>query len=570
MARLEISTQTQEVEQLTRKFDQLSKAEQKAILKGSAVGKELDQSSRKGKRGFDSMKSSAKDMIGTVTGVAGAVGAITTAIMVAKREWEDFKRRTEEAARTQQSLTQARAGAQLQRPGDISVTQLDKMTSRISRRTGLTEKEVYGGLDKPLSAKGSASAEQFEEAMVSSGKIAAAAGPQQFGELASGVMDVVKTTGLSGKGAGEKALGFLQQFGTAARIEKPEKQARAIGPALQSARQFGLSPETGAEILATLTQGGVDPTGESGRTAAIDIINKIMTKQGLESETFYGRLKELQKKVGGMSEQERNKFFEDFGGEKRFKGAFRGLLTGEESMMHALRYSQEKITAPTSEAAQQKAQKTIQSLWSPEYAATRRVQNIGERTTEQFQKENPQGFAAALNTQMRDVMESAGVPKTMRQIVGEKFRAQAAGTQNRQEMVELMRETLESQLEPIVSEYKEKPGTLSELLLPGGTEFLQTLPEKATKKKGWKAGDVQVGGRGWEAPGWGQIVENPRYREHVEGKVEELMTRLEKLAEAVKQGAKEGAKEGTQEGVKQGEQEARKNEGTKENALAAD
>ena len=346
MAEVSIQVQSAELDQLARKFDKLSKAEQKMIFQGSAIGRTLDDSGRKGKRGMDSIMRSAKGAAGAVVGITSATAAMTAVIAGAKREWDDFQRRLDEAGKTQLTLAEARSTALLQKPTDMTTGSIDSMMRRVGTQTGLTQDVLWRNAGSPFSSKGSATAAQLESAMVAAGEIRARTGESvDMGALASNILQVINATGVSGEGAGREALGFVRQFGAASQITDLRRQGQALAPVLVAGREMGVGAEQSAEVLAALTHLGGDVTGESSRTAATHFMSQIMNNQDLTGG-FQSRFGQLRKQVQGMSAAEQADFFKNFGGEKRFMGAYRGLLLGSDEASLALRSAQQSIGSP--------------------------------------------------------------------------------------------------------------------------------------------------------------------------------------------------------------------------------
>ena len=589
MAQLTVDTQSRDLDKLQRQFDKLSKAEQKMILKGSAVGKSIDQGARRGTRGIDRMKGSAKQMISSLSGVAGGVGLVTSAIMGAKKEWADFQQRMKEAARTQMSLTESRAMAIDQKPTGYSTDEMDKLIAQVSKDANITRQTAYQNVTEAFSATTSnVSRQQLRSALTQSGKMKAVMGANfDMNAMAGAIIDIMKVTGE------EKAVrthGWLRQFGKEARISSTQKQGKALAPVLQAGASYGASPEESAEMLAALSQLGADPTGEKSRTATIHILEKIMNSDKLESKGLMNRLGEMQRKITGrqasglvneavgkategMTEEERKKFFKGFGGEKQFRGAFRGLLTGGDKAMEALQSARSGIKSSSAEGLAKISEKYIKDLHDEKFTGTKRLDQTAKRIRESLQAAEEGAIVQKAKEEILSTLKAGNTGWISRQFnKADLSWDQLMSGEDEHVALRKMAKTLrtgdpkEAQKYEWISEFGN---------VPSG-EYFSKKPKnfKMVGEEKYLGEEYNV----YRTKRGREFRANPDYDSQVETKIEALINALNAEAKRMKEineqqnerrqqdmqelkkGLREGAREGTREGTKEGSRDAKNDE----------
>jgi len=377
---------------------------------------------------------------GALTGVGTAAGAIMAIVRQLKAEYEALRARQERAANAQVTLAEARSMATLQRPAEISAQQLEGMVGRISGASGLTQADVWRGLPGPLSAMGSATPAQFESAMTLGARIRARAGQGfDMGTFVGGTLDIMRATGVQ---EARQGLGFVRQFGTAARMEDVQSQVRALAPALTAGMEAGASPEQVAELLAYISQRTADPEGMLSSTAAINLMmatqkpvvpRTILGRQKFflpEGATYDERIAALRSAYQGADEATRVQILSKIGGRAKTKGAIMGFLGEAPGAMGELAAAQGRIGAPTAPGL---GGLTDQLLSEIEAAPVQTVRLAGQQAQERMQLLNEQAAMAAEVRNQIDALirDTEGVTDIQRKYIMGKFEAASRfGTRN--------------------------------------------------------------------------------------------------------------------------------------------
>jgi len=381
---------------------------------------------------------------GALTGVGSAAAAVMVIARQLRAEYEALRARQERAANTQVTLAEARTMATLQRPIEMSAEQLEGMVGRISQASGLTQADVWRGLPGPLSAMGSASAQQFESTMTLGARIRARAGQGfDMGAFIGGTLDIMRATGVQDARQG---LGFVRQFGTAARMEDVQKQVRTLAPVMVAAREMNVSPEESAELVAFLSQLIADPEGNITGTAAANIVSAtmepIIPRQRIiagqpktmyekpSGETFSERIASMREFWRNASEDARTQFLRKLGGREKTKGALRAFFAMGPEAQREMATIQSRIMPPT---ATELAGLTDQLLSEIETAPVQTVRLAGQQATERLQILNEQAaMAGEVRNQIDALLRDApGITDVQRKFILGKFEAASRfGTRN--------------------------------------------------------------------------------------------------------------------------------------------
>ncbi|MGE4565773.1 MAG: hypothetical protein AB7F32_12940, partial [Victivallaceae bacterium] len=232
-----------------------------------ALKKSMKESSDEGIAGFlklgngtDKVTLSVTDMVQAFVGISGAMGAINLVIGKVQELIEKQREAKRLASETNVTMDQARNAALLNLPTTFEggTAEFDRMMKRVSERSGMTMAEVYRNAGGPLSAKGSATNPQFEDAFALALEVQRkTGGAVQSSQLAGSILDVMKSTGL---GTAAESLGYIRQIGAASRVQTLEGQLKLV-PGLAIGRSLGDSPEMSAELQAAISQQIVDPEG---------------------------------------------------------------------------------------------------------------------------------------------------------------------------------------------------------------------------------------------------------------------------------------------------------------------
>lgn len=365
---------TAEDRDLIRQFEktkkELAELQRAANGVGDAGEKAFDRTGKAVKRtadGSDKLLSSTASTLKQLMGFGSAVGVLSAVLAKFREIVAAMEEAQNLSKQTMVTLDQARSTAILNLPSTFEggVAAFDKMMERIAKRSGMTLTDVYRNAGGPLSAKGSATMEQFEDAFaLSAGIQRRTGGAVQSGLLAGSILDVMKATGLTDASA---ALGYIRQIGAAARVQTLEGQMRLV-PGLTIGQSVGDTPEKAAELQAAISQMIVDPDGSrtaelykgmatSLYKAELAPARRINPRTG-RSELVFGRvsgadtlerLENLRKIYSGLNETERAEMVKKLS-ESQI-GFLLPALKGEETFLAALSAAQSEITAPSQKSA---------------------------------------------------------------------------------------------------------------------------------------------------------------------------------------------------------------------------
>ena len=202
--------------------------------------------------------------------VAMAAGQKVVAML--RDEYDRLIERQGKAAGAQVGLAAAQEQAAFNLGQDPSLTakQLFDTVRSESQRLGMSERDLTMAVSDALSARGDADAKTAVEAVTAAAELRRF-NPSELPGLSASALDISKGTGLDLK----SSLGFLLQTGTLSRVTDMEKLSKNVAPAVIGGMQFGASREFSGGLTAALTQGIVDPTGESSRTTSVQLMKQM-------------------------------------------------------------------------------------------------------------------------------------------------------------------------------------------------------------------------------------------------------------------------------------------------------
>jgi hypothetical protein len=299
MAQLKIGVQSEEVQRLIGQFDQLSKAEQKMVVGGSALGNTLDKSAKSGADSFGRLGVTMRGVLGSLLGIGSSAGVMATVVARARQHFQEIEQMQQRAADTQMTWSDATGAFVANNPqmdeGDIRKFMGFAMEQGRTLGAGGPQK-VLRGLTALRSGTPGASDEQ-QLAAVERAVMQAQIDPQtDIGAFSTAIIKLQQSAGIDSV----KASSLLTMFG-----------ARAGGDIAGLSGQIGkllgvqnVAATDTADILSLfgfLTAESGDATGEQSVTTVQNLLSKIMTRDlkiggksvNLEAETGIGRLFEL-------------------------------------------------------------------------------------------------------------------------------------------------------------------------------------------------------------------------------------------------------------------------------------
>jgi len=423
----------QQVDKLTGQVQKLQRQLSKAKTTGKKAGD--DTAGALGRAGGEAMRFAA-----AMTGVGSAVGGVMMIVNQLKREYENLVQRQREAAQTQLSLAQARAGALYQVPSEMRA-EAGAIVGRIATRAQVSQAEVWRAYGPAWSAKGPLPMPAFESALGVGMTLRGVIGPEfQAGPFAGGLMDIMRFTGIQ---QGQRAYGYAGQFGRAARIVDPRLQTRALAQALAAGVPRGFTPERVGELLAYFTQMGADPTGELSTTGLINLMTRlekdIYPTEGPRGRVTWGpvpgatgpeRLAALQERLRKASPSLRREIFGKIGGEAKVLEAIQGLLLRKPGAMGVLRAAETAITPPTAQGLERAFEQYMADIRQGRVQPVKDVSLALDKFTEEMRRTSPEALAGAIRPRLVAGLRAAGVSDIEQRMEKWKFEKEAVfGTQ---------------------------------------------------------------------------------------------------------------------------------------------
>jgi len=313
MAQLSIGTHSPEMDQLIRKFDDLSKAEQKALLKGSQLGKELDKSGQQAGKGWRTAGDMVKGMLGPLAAATSASGAMAMVVAKIRDHWREIRELQRNSNQQQQNLSGA-VGALISNNPQLSAGEIGRMTAtgqRLGARLGEGGAvRVLQGLTALRSGTPGVN-DAVQMAALEQAVLAAQVSPET--DLGSFATAVVKLSGGREDGV-TRAANILTTFGSRAGGDiatLAEHIAKLTGVE-------GISKTSQEDIISLfgfLTAELGDTTGEATATNVRNLLTRITTKDiklrnrrvKFQSDTGIERLLEITSRIqaGEFGESER-------------------------------------------------------------------------------------------------------------------------------------------------------------------------------------------------------------------------------------------------------------------------
>jgi len=340
-----------------RAYQNLIDKQARAALGARDLGKASKQGGKSAQSSLASGARAALGFAGAMTGIGSAVGGVMLIVNQLKQEYRHLIEQQSRARWRQMDVGAARVEALRNLPTGMDAASLERFVVKTAARKGfeMPETRAWQVAGSMLSGKGALSQQQFRGAYGEALKYGAV-GSESFEAATVGgaIADVMKLTGTSGKGA----LGFMRQFGTAARVVDPALQATALARSGAAAKPMGFTVEQSAEITAALSQLGGDTEGKVSSTAfaklaklMADLRYKKPIRVGRKSigltQTGMGALEEMQGIMQGLTPEEQTAFLTRMQlGKAGGRGAMMQLLTGSEAGTAALATAQQQIGAP--------------------------------------------------------------------------------------------------------------------------------------------------------------------------------------------------------------------------------
>lgn len=241
----------------------------------------LSQAGVKGSRqtatGFaaagQSVKSTATQVVGSLTGITSAAGGVMLIAQSLKNEWEDLRRRQNAALDTTLDVAAKINDTRNAYAGDASLPekQLEARIIEASKKTGAKPSSIATALQDAFSAKGDATNEQAVQAVEQAFRLNRA-DVEAATELSARAMDVQKFSGTDDARAN---LGFIQNVQQASRVTSLKMVGQSMMGQIVGLTKKGDTLEQSAELAATITQLAQDAEGRVSANALSSFGNQL-------------------------------------------------------------------------------------------------------------------------------------------------------------------------------------------------------------------------------------------------------------------------------------------------------
>ncbi len=336
--RIEIDADTQGADESVRAINEVREAGEEANRATDQGADASDRQARANRENADALR----DMASGTTLAAGAAGKLNRQLLalasgaavvaglrevisLARQELESFTQTADAAFQNQVTIASAERSLKLNLPGasDDEVQRAIDAARSISEQRSVPIAESTSALASALSARGG----NLDEAIAVT-DLAAQIRPDQpsaIAGIAGAIGDVGDAIGTDDPTA---ALGFLLTVGGQSRVADFNAQASSIPAALAGITGEGFSPSGAGALFSALSVGAKDLTGDSTRTASIQLaaqVNAFFTASG-RPERGASAIAALQ-----QDPSLRNQFLENFSLEARFNARAIALLSDPSS-----------------------------------------------------------------------------------------------------------------------------------------------------------------------------------------------------------------------------------------------
>jgi hypothetical protein len=395
---------TADTRQLLAEFDKDMKKIDQVIAKSKELGTEVEKSGKKmgdGVRsGADSAIAGVKNLLGAFGGIVTVAGGITAIASQLRAEYDNLVERQKTAADRQIDLAAAQRGAIFALGSDPKMTpaMLDQSLKGISKRTGVSEKQVTLAATDALSARGDRSAADALNAVEAA--ITLAPDDQQSATLFSGTaLDFGKAFGADPK----QALGFLLSIGQNSRVTNMGRLARNVAPGITGLTKFGDSAQQSGALMAAMTQGMVDFEGAVSRTTAIALAQQLETFMP-EGKSTFERIQALQADPAKAAA-----FMKDASFERQAFPVVRELLAGGADSPMRKAYAGALGSVLTPQAAGGLYDSTIGDINALPVQQNARLNRLLQSSTERIQTEDIIGAQGSISREgLKSILKAVG------------------------------------------------------------------------------------------------------------------------------------------------------------------
>lgn len=383
MADLDLRMRSPGVEQVTNAFDKLTKAEQKLVLAGSAIGRETSKATRAGISGFERMATSVGKTLLAMGGVATGTALISKTISALREDYrklQEMQDKSKESQRTWSEevgefvsnnplyATKDPAGAQKwislsaqwgQRLGERGPQEaLAAVTSIRSNAAGASEELQQKAFERAILQKMISPAKTdiaaYAVGIIKAVQAAEAGGESMSAEQAHNLLAIMGSQAGGSVGTQVQNLGQLRAAGLAGETDIADTLALHAFFTSQFSDTEGAPSSTlitnliGKAARSPLKLGGkeVQKAEGSGLDVVVDLLDRINAGEfGTSPEEIKARKDELRKQLAKGSQGIAGlTVIEKFGADlKGLRDMFKGATTGTEDYAMSQHMLKEKL-----------------------------------------------------------------------------------------------------------------------------------------------------------------------------------------------------------------------------------
>lgn len=239
------------------------------------VGQSGRRASSATKSGFSQATASVKQFIGTFAGVGGVMAGIRAIVSVIQSQIQDIRAQQDRSLNKQREFAPAFAQAFRNTGGFFTPEKFDKRFNKLSKELPSADPtELANALGGSFSAVGVTNKREAEIAFNAT-RAAFRFAPLQDGETKQRLASVGGSLAKRFNITPAQAIGLIQSTGNLSNINSLTPLVQNIGPALLGLGDAGFKKRESASLLAALTQGIGDDTGQTSRTAATKLTQEL-------------------------------------------------------------------------------------------------------------------------------------------------------------------------------------------------------------------------------------------------------------------------------------------------------
>lgn len=486
---------------------------------------QLGRTGRAGAAGMREASGHGLKFLGTLTGIGSAIGGVYAVARQLRAEWEYLKNQQARAGATQMTVGEAAAAALLNKPGHVDTKALEAIVKKQAGLAKVPEAQAWNMAGAMLSAMGGMSLKQWGDAFGQVLKIQALGGAGVEGKtLGQGMLNLMQ----QGAPTAEHAGGFIRGIGAASNVVALKKQVRGVVPVVSAARDLGFTQEAAGELFAYATHRSGDTEGEMSSTGTVAFMRWLQKLQaeGMIQQGGLAGVRELRQKLAGMGKAERDLFLNAMPGEGKVRGAWTGILTGQDDALSAFAAARRQVLGP--EAAENVG------LWRSfetdvnriKQTPVRKVSMGFDKAVEQVELENFGGMGGVVREKLQKLRDAMpGQSKLYNDLDAILTEFDSRG---------MTKDSIEHAIRAVERLHQRGGyGYKFKRTGPGGRAltnvkapiYYRDLPAGSEHKDAtsWWSSDMPAG---WDTPGGHRLVENPEYKPAVGAALDSLVRYL--------------------------------------------